>query len=67
MAGSLVRLSRESAASRLLERGRRLPREVCGRRAVELGEQGRGMIEVVSADLEQLVSGPLRSHSAKLA
>ena len=43
----------------LLERRGRLARQIGGRSAVELGEERRGVVEVVRPDLEQLVAGPL--------
>ena len=59
MPGRLVRLARKGAASGFLERAGRLARQIGRRGAVELGEQRRGMVEVVCADLEQLVAGSL--------
>ena len=38
-----------------------------GGAAVELGEQRRGLVEVVRADLEQLLAGPLLEPLGELA
>src|SRR6185503_15754562 len=55
----LVRLAGESAPAGLLQDLGSLSREVCRRRAVEVGEERCRVVEVVRADLEQLVARPL--------
>ena len=59
MARGLVRLSGQGAPAGLLERLGSLAGQVGGRRAVELGEERRGVVEVVRPDLEQLVARSL--------
>ena len=53
-----VRLARERAAAGLVSALRR-PRRAPAERPVELGHQLSGVVEVVGADLEQLVARPL--------
>ena len=58
-AGCGIRLAREGAAARRFERLRGVGGELPRRGAVELLEQGGGLVEVVGADLEQLLAGAL--------
>ena len=55
----LVCLARERTAAGRLERGRGRWRELRRHRALELGHQRRGAVEVRGADLEELLPRPL--------
>jgi hypothetical protein len=54
-----MRLARERAPSGGLERFRGLVSQLGRWAAVELGDQGRRLVEMVGADLEQLLAGAL--------
>ena len=56
LARAAERLARERALARVRQRHRRLLAQLGGRRAVELGEEHRRLVEVERADLEQLVA-----------
>ena len=56
----VVRLAREGAAAGLLERRGGARRQLGRRCAVELLLQRRGVVEVIRADLDQLLTGDLR-------
>ena len=55
----LVLLARERALPTAGQRLGRLARQLRRRSAVELGQEHRGMVEMVRADLEQLLAGAL--------
>ncbi len=55
-----VRLAGDRALRRFHERGSGFLREILGRRALELGEELDGLIEVVGPDLEELLARSLR-------
>ena len=55
----LVRLAGQSAPARLLQGLGSFSRELGRRRAVQVGEERRRVVEVVRADLEQLVARSL--------
>ena len=57
--GVRVRLARDRTLCRLHERGRSLMRELLRRRTFELGEELDGLVEVVRADLDELLTRPL--------
>ena len=61
------RLSASARRPGLLECAGGLTGEICRWSAVELGEERRGVVEVVRARSRAARPGRLRSHSAKLA
>ncbi len=65
LAGRAVRLPGERAPAGVLERRRRLAGELRRRGAVELAVERRRLVEVVGADLEQLVAGALVAASRR--
>src|SRR5438034_168507 len=59
LTGGAMRLACERAPSGRLERLRGLVGQLRRRTAVELGDQRRRLVEMVGADLEQLLAGAL--------
>ena len=57
--GGPMRLTRKRSPAGRLERFRRLVGQLEGWTAVELGDQRRGLVQMVGADLEQLLAGAL--------